>query len=241
MGLTTLALTMRLVLFAAFQAVVALLLWLGGSADPVAASSAWWPLTAAATSVVTFFFLRARARAEGFSLARFYRPVREGVGRDILIAVGIAVLGGALAVGGSIGLAAVMFRDPVQGSALLSQPLPLWAAILSVILLPTTIALTELPLYFGYAQPRVLASTGSRWLAVALPAVFLSLQHATLPFVADPTFIAWRAIMFIGFAIVLGWALLRRPRLMPYLIVVHFLLDLQAAILILVQSVQVAA
>ena len=41
-------------------------------------------------------------------------------------------------------------------------------------------------------------------------------------------FIRWRASTFLGFAL-LAWSLWKRPRLMPYLIVVHFLLDLQAA------------
>ena len=101
---------------------------------------------------------------------------------------------------------------------------------------PISIALTELPLYFGYAQPRVAELTRSAWAAVLIPAIFLSLQHATLPLIFDPAFIAWRALMFLGFSLVLGWAIWKRRRLLPYLIVVHFLLDFQTAVSILLVS-----
>jgi membrane protease YdiL (CAAX protease family) len=236
-GIVVVSLLMRLVLFAAFQGLVALILAGVGSTQPWASSAAWWPFTAAATSIVTFGFLRWRARAEGFAWGDFYRPVRPGLGRDILWAVVVAAVGGTLAVAGSILLAPVFFADPLAANILLIQPLPVWAAIVAVVVFPVTVALTELPLYFGFAQPRIAALTGSAWVAVVVPSVFLSLQHATLPLILDPAFIAWRGLMFLGFALVLGWALWKRPRLLPYLIVVHFLLDTQAAISILIASV----
>ena len=231
--LLTVALTMRLVLFAVFQAIVAVVLFAAGVPEPWSASAAWWPLTATATSVVTFVFLWWRARVEGFSLTVFYRPVRPGVAKDVLLALAVAFVGAGIAVAASILLAPLFFTDPTTANELLIQPLPTWAAVLGVALFPVSVALTELPLYFGYVQPRLGARTGSAAAAVLVPAVFLSLQHATLPLIFDPAFIGWRASMFLGFALVLAWSLWKRPRLMPYLIIVHFLLDLQAAISIL--------
>jgi hypothetical protein len=229
---------MRLVLFAVFQALIALLLSAVGVANPWSASAAWWPYSASATSIVTLAFLIWRARVEAFSLAAFYRPVRPGVGKDLLLTLAVTFAGGALAVAGTIALAPVFFTDPQTAPALLFQPLPRWAAVLAVVLFPITIALTELPLYFGYAQPRVAGLTRSAWAAVLLPAIALSLQHATLPLIFDTAFLAWRAVMFLGFALVLSWALWKRPRLLPYLIVVHFLLDFQAALSILLVSAE---
>jgi hypothetical protein len=178
-GLLTVALTMRLVLFAVFQAVVAVVLFIAGVPEPWSASAAWWPLTATATSAVTFAFLRWRARVEGFSLTAFYRPVRPGAAKDVLLALAVAFVGGGLAVAASILLAPVFFTDPTTASALLIQPLPTWAALLAVALFPVSVALTELPLYFGYVQPRLGARTGSATAAVLVPAVFLSpARHA---------------------------------------------------------------
>jgi hypothetical protein len=224
---------MRLVLFAVFQAIVAVVLFTVGVADPWSASAAWWPLTATATGVVTFVFLRWRARLEGFSPTAFYRPVRPGILKDVLLALAVAVVGGGLAVAGSILLAPLPFADPTTASALLVQPLPMWAAVLAVALFPISVAVTELPLYFGYIQPRLGARSRSAVAGILIPAVFLSLQHATLPLISEPAFMMWRGSMFLGFALVLAWSLWKRPRLMPYLIAVQFLLDLQVAISIL--------
>lgn len=234
--IVVLALSMRLVLFAAFQVLIALLLSAAGVANPWSASAAWWPYSASATSVVTFVFLRWRAGVEAFSLASFYRPVRPGTGTDLLLTLAVTVVGGALAVAGTIALVPVFFADPQTATALLFQPLPMWAAVLAVVLFPITIALTELPLYFGYAQPRVAELTRSAWATVLVPAAALSLQHATLPLIFDTSFLAWRALMFLGFGLVLSWALWKRPRLLPYLIVVHLMLDIQAAVSILLVS-----
>jgi hypothetical protein len=93
---------------------------------------------------------------------------------------------------------------------------------------PTTIALAELPLYFGYGMPRL----GQGWRAALLAAFFLSIQHAALPLVFDWRFIVWRATMFSLFALLLAVAL-RRLRLLPFLVMVHGLLDLQTALMFL--------
>jgi hypothetical protein len=234
--IVVLALAMRLVLFAVFQVLIAILLSATGEANPWSASAAWWPYSASATCIVTFVFLRWRARVEAFSMASFYRPVRPGVGKDLLLTLAVTLVGGALAVAGTIALVPVFFADPQTATGLLFQPLPMWAAVLAVVIFPITVALTELPLYFGYAQPRVAELTRSAWAAVLVPAAALSLQHATLPLIFDTSFLAWRALMFLGFALVLSWALWKRPRLLPYLIVVHFMLDTQAAVSILLVS-----
>jgi membrane protease YdiL (CAAX protease family) len=65
--------------------------------------------------------------------------------------------------------------------------------------------------------------------AVALASLFLALQHLALPLRFDLRFIAWRALMFLPFALLLGWVLRRRPSFMPYLMAVHGLMDLSAA------------
>ena len=152
--------------------------------------AAWWPYSAVATNIMTFVFLKWRARLEAIlnDVATSARPGRAS-GPDILLTLAVTVVGGTLAVGGTIALAPVFFADPHPANALLIQPLPLWAAVLAVVLFPITVALTELPLYFGYAQPRVADLTRSAWATVLVPAVTLSLQHATLPLIFDPAFL----------------------------------------------------
>jgi hypothetical protein len=81
----------------------------------------------------------------------------------------------------------------------------------------------------AYVMPRLEAQTGRRWLAVVLPAFFLGAQHVAAPLILNGRFVAWRVLMFMPFAFLVALAMRWRPRLLPYLAVVHVLMDLSAA------------
>lgn len=223
----------RLVFFAGFQVVAALLLAAAGTTDAWAASAAWWPLTAAAANLVSLGVLRALLRRDGAGLAGFYRPRTGRWKADLWRLLLVTLAGGALAAGTNMMLASWLYGDPQGGYMLLVQPLPLWAAITAVVLFPVTTALAELPTYYGYLQPRLAQLSRHAWLVVLVPALFQALQHITLPVLFDATYLLWRGLMFLPFALLLSWALQRRPSLLPYLVVIHFLLDLQAALAVL--------
>ena len=72
------------------------------------------------------------------------------------------------------------------------------------------------------------ACKNNGWLALVLASLGLSAQHMTLPLILDSRFILWRALMFLPFAVYLALLLKFRPRLLPYLMVSHFLIDLLA-------------
>ncbi|WP_173923078.1 hypothetical protein [Agromyces sp. Marseille-P2726] len=229
-------LLVRLALFAVFQAVIAGLLAVGGTADPWAASAAWWPLTATAANLVNLGLLARYLRLDGSSIASLYRVRRETLGRDILTTLGIVAIAAPLAALPNIGLAAWLFGDPQVALDLFVQPLPMWAAIAGLVLFPITTALAELPTYYGYVQPHLARLTRSAWLIVLLPALVHAFQHAALPLIFDTEFIMWRALMFLPFALLLSIALRWRPRVLPYLLVVHFALDLQAVLMVVAAS-----
>ncbi len=221
-------LLMRLVLFAAFQALIAVALALGRVGDPWAASAAWWPISVTLANVVTIALLASAARREGIPLTQLY-----GLGGQSLrdLPALLAVLLGAAVLGGTTPaiLSAVLLGGTTRGEELMARPLPEWAAITSLIAFPVTIALAELPAYFGYAMPRLAAAWRSRVLAVLACSGALAAQHATAPLILDGGFVTWRALMFLPFALLLGTALAKRPSLLPYLMVVHAALDFVAA------------
>lgn len=66
-----------------------------------------------------------------------------------------------------------------------------------------------------------------------LPALMLGFQHLALPLVFDARFITWRALMFVPFAVLVGLVLRWRPRLLPYLAIVHVLMDMSFAAMFL--------
>ena len=57
-----------------------------------------------------------------------------------------------------------------------------------------------------------------------------------LPLLFDWRFVAWRALMFLPFALWMGFVIHRRPTTLPYLVIGHALLDLSLPILVLIAS-----
>ncbi len=226
------ALVSRTVLFALWQAVIAAIYALFGSRTPWDASAAWWPVTATLTNLVSIALLVLWLRYEGAHFWSVYRFDRTTWKHDLPVAIGVCALSAPAVVLSSYVLATALFGDAASVVDRYILPLPLWAAGISLVAFPITIALAELPTYFGYVMPRL----GRGWGAVAASACFISLQHATLPLLFDGRFMLWRAGMFLPFAVLLAIALRWRPRLLLYLTIVHGLLDLQAALMVLSRS-----
>ena len=103
-------------------------------------------------------------------------------------------------------------------------------------LMPLTQALTELPNYFGYCRPRIERSTGSAFAAIGVTVAMLAFQHAFAPFIPDLRFILFRGLSFLPFALALGLGLRWRPQLLPYMMVVHFLMDIATGYYMLAAS-----
>ena len=61
----------------------------------------------------------------------------------------------------------------------------------------------------------------------------LAVQHATLPLILDGRFIAYRALMFLPFALFVAVAARWRPSLMPYLMAGHALIDFSTMMMVL--------
>jgi len=55
--------------------------------------------------------------------------------------------------------------------------------------------------------------------------LMLVFQHVTLPLLLDARFILRRLLMFMPFALLMAVVLRWRPQLLPYLVVVHMLMD----------------
>jgi hypothetical protein len=222
----------RTALFALYQTLIALVFWIAGDPEPWARSIAWWPLAAIFANIDTFALLWLAARDEGIRVCRLYGFDRTSVGRDLLWLLGAVAVSAPLAYFPNVYLAELLFDDPATPATIMFQTLPPWMLWTALLLFPLTIALTELPAYYGYAMPRIRIQVGRVWWVPLLVGVAHALQHVTLPLVFDPAFILWRFGMFLPFAVFLGYIIDRRPSLLPYLMVVHGLLDLQLPIML---------
>lgn len=224
----------RFVLFLTWQAAVAGAHALSGTPNPWQASVAWWPISVILTNIICHPLLRFLAAREGLRWKELiHADFRwEHVKQDLLPLLGLLVLAGPVGMLPSLGLSQLLFGDTETPVAMFTLPLPTWAALVALILFPLTQPFAELPTYFAYAMPRLAARWSSPAKALLVSAFWLGAQHVALPFIPDVRFILWRLGMFIPFALMLAWAVQWRPRLLPYFMVIHALIDFPVGLMV---------
>jgi hypothetical protein len=220
----------RTLLFLAAQAVIVAGLAAAGTREPLWSSAAWWPISATIANLVGLALLGWRLRVEGVRWRDLLLPGPGSWRRDGLVALGLLPLIGVAGALPSIWIGTALWGNPAVGQALLVGPLPTWAAAVALLLFPITTAAVELPTYAGYVLPR-LRSTGLPVVAaVTVVGLVLGVQHGALPFLPASQFFVWRTTMFVPFALVLIAAVAWRPRLLPWFVGVHLLLDALAGL-----------
>jgi hypothetical protein len=212
----------RLFLFAFFQLLIALLLhsWIE--------STKYWLLSATLTNIVSISLLIILLRREGKSYFSLFHFRKKKWKNDLLIFSGLAILSLMLVIFTPLILQSLLWDNTAYSQEILLQPLPKYLIYLLLIAFPVSIAFAELPTYFGYLMPRLKNHLHSSWMAVALPIVFLSIQHCTLPLLFDAQFILFRGLSYLPFALLIGISLYKRPALLPYFVILHGLLDASA-------------
>lgn len=225
----------RPLLAVGLQATVALIALLAGAADPWRVAADWWLGWMVVLNVATLLLLRVALHMEGRRLRDLYRIRRETLRGDVgWVALALLVCG-PIAFLPNILLGQALWGDSQAGADLSFRALPVVAAIAIVFIFPIVQGAAELPTYFGFVMPRLSGRYGAA-AALVVCALVLSLQHVFLPLLFDPRFIAWRALMFLPFALWLGFILLRRPTALPYLAISHALLDLSLPVMVLLAS-----
>jgi hypothetical protein len=223
----------RTVLFALWQVAICAVYVLIGDPAPWDASVAWWPVTATLTNLMCIPLLAWAVRLEGIRQKDLYRVGPHRVGREMLVCLGLLVIGAPLLALPNTAIATWLFGDPQVAFDMMFRPLPMWVIALSLLVFPVTIALTELPVYYAYAMPRVAVLSKRGWVAVLLAAFWHMAQHCALPLVPDARFLLWRLLMFAPFGLFAAVVLHKRPRQLPYMMVVHGLLDVTTVLMLL--------
>lgn len=198
---------------------------LSGSQSAVADSAAWWLWFVTVANIVCIALLVHFGRMEDVRLQEIYFVNRSTWKGDLLwflLAIAVTAI---VALPPGTFLAQVLWGDPNYPNNLLFQPIPIIATYPLFLLMPTTQALAELPIYWGYVGPRLRASNMNRWLVIGIVGFVLSLQHMFFAFQLDWRYNLWLAFKFLPFAVWTGIVIDRRPTALPYLMFVHFLLD----------------
>jgi len=162
----------------------------------------------------------------GLVKARLKKEIPLGLGLFIAI-FPVTILGGWL-LGRLIAYGSLNVTFP---DFTFTRTLPLLAVLYSRLLWWPVWSVTEEMTYNGYAMPRLLAWTRSRWLSVAIVSFFFALQHSFL-MLAGFRFGFYSFITFLPLTIAMEIVYLRIRRLPPF-IVAHWLMDLSSVLFLL--------
>jgi hypothetical protein len=172
-------------------------------------------------------------RQEGLRFWDIFMIERQFIKTDALFMLGFLLIAGPLGYLPNLFSAHWLFGDPQIALGLLVRPLPVWATVTGLALFPLLQGLVEIPTYMLYARARLEVQGMRPWLAVRLASFCLSAQHIFAPFLPDARFITYRMVMFLPFEFLIALVMRARPRLMPYMAVIHVLMDLSVAVMFL--------
>ncbi len=193
--------------------------------------SLYWPLVCIIINIVTITILKIVISKDGLKYRDLimHNHIPEGMTKKLLTAIPLMLI---LGIGGLVGISVMVYGYmPVISS----QPLPVWAAIIVLLLLPSTIVFAEIPLYVGFSSPGLKKATNSELFSIAYPLFFYALQHSFMPLLFDFQHIISRFLMFIPLLVFIGIWYSRGKGLLP-LIIGHGILDIMTAIQILIVS-----
>jgi uncharacterized protein len=195
------------------------------------AGAVWATLTVSLVNLLCLLLLLWRGRVERLRLRDLMGFRRDRLWRDLGAGVAISLLLFAFMLGGVLATFFLMqvvsgplpFEQVYLGDADFSLALPWWLAVVSAIVFPVLNAPVEELQYRGYAQPRLIARSGSVWLGIGVTAVGFGLQHTAFAFTlaAMPLFV----IGYFAWGLGAGWIAQRQQRLAP-LIIAHFISNL---------------
>lgn len=228
------SLLMRTLLFFVFGIVFVGLFALVENVNPLKAAERWWPFQAILANAATFIILRYWIHKEGSTYRSLFKVQKNQLGKHLRQFAWLLIVGFALG-----GIPLYAFSYLLLGSVIppdtMLQPMPVWAAIISLVVFPLTNALVETPTYIGYALPRLHKKIGVLWVAIILTGLALAFQHIALPMVFDVPYMLWRFLSFIPLAIALGFIFSRTKKLLP-IAMAHYVMDLQLVVSIFIVS-----
>jgi membrane protease YdiL (CAAX protease family) len=112
------------------------------------------------------------------------------------------------------------------------RQLPHWAVVYSLSIFWLVWSPTEEVIYQAYCAARLQALTGSTYATVTLVGFWWAFQHSVFPLLFDWRLIVFRFLQFLPLVVVFQLVYLRTRRL-PRMIVMHWPMDLFAALLTL--------
>jgi hypothetical protein len=230
--------TARTGLILLVQLVVAGAFLVRGHASPWRAQAPWWTVYATLVDIGCLLLLRQQARREGIRLIDLFGIERSRLGREVLwglvyLVVLFPILGGGTKLAGWLIYGTAHLAPSSLAPGLLSgRQLPHWAVIYSLSVFWLVWSPTEQVIYQAYCGARLQALTGRTWATVTWVGFWWAFEHSVFPLVFDGRLVVFRFLQFLPLVVV--WQLIYlRTRCLPRMIIMHWPMDLLAAVLTL--------
>ena len=189
----------------------------------------WWTLLASAANIVTIIILWMICKRRGISYCELihYGRKQGNLFRGFLFIVIMLLMGmaGMYAAGG------LCYGEFPYLAPMMTAPVPLYPALLNILVLPITTTIAEDGLYLGYG----VNSFSSKWAAVLVPAFFYALQHSFIPTILDTRFILYRFLSFFPLTIWICYQYYKKKPV-SYIMAGHWILNLATTIQIAIMS-----
>ncbi|MBQ2980961.1 MAG: CPBP family intramembrane metalloprotease [Lachnospiraceae bacterium] len=191
--------------------------------------SNWWSVIASIVNVliiVVLVFTTKKKNSNYWELINFQKGKttwKQIVGMSAIIVV-IGMVGMYLA--GYICYGVIPYAAPM-----LIAPIPLWLAIINVVVLPISTAFAEDGLYLGCGVNTI----KNKYVAIIVPALFFALQHSFIPTLYDVRYTVYRFISFLPLTIILCWWYHKNRNPLP-IMVGHAVIDVATVMQILATS-----
>ena len=195
----------------------------------VADISNWWSVVASVVNIGTIVLLilaARRAKSNYWTLINFQKGQTK-IGQVIGVTLAILIIGMlGMYLAGWLCYGKLPYAAPMM-----IAPIPLWLAIVNVIILPVSTTFAEDGLYLGCGVNQI----RNKYAAVVIPALLFALQHSFIPTLFDIRYIIYRFLSFLPLTIILCLYYYRRRNPVPIMIG-HTVIDLATVMQILATS-----
>lgn len=227
----------RIILFLVFQCLFFIVFLILKVPSPWEQSANWWPFSVTFANIVCVIIMDRLLKREQKRFTDFFVFEKGTILKSFILMSAVLIVSMPFAFFPNILLGNALFGNYLDAVNLFYRPMPVIAAWIALFSFPLTMPFGELTVYFGYVMPRLEVITKKKWLAVLLPVLMLSFQHVALPLLFDVNFIIWRLLMFLPFALIIALIIRWKPKLFPYILIGHFLIDIMNAVSVLMASI----
>lgn len=187
-----------------------------------------WSIVASAVNIITILllFLVVIKRGSYAKLINYEKGATKPK-QVVLVTMVILLVGiGGMYLAGFICYGVIPYAAPMM-----IAPIPLWLAVINVVVLPVSTAFAEDGLYLGCGVNQI----KNKYAAILIPAFFFALQHCFIPTLFDIRYIIYRFLSFLPLTIILCWQYQKNKNPLPIMIG-HVIIDVATVVQILLTS-----